>query len=225
MRLLLVEDNDRLAEFVGKGLGDSGFTLDRVANLAEASSALAAGRFDAILLDLGLPDGDGVDWLKSRRAAGLQLPVMMLTARGTTPEKVAGLNAGADDYLAKPFEMTELVARLKALLRRPGGALSLHLELGNVAFDTVHRDVTVGDRRLTLSRSELSLLEMLLRRAGRVVQRQFLEEGLYGFDDIVGPNSLEAHMSRLRRKLATAQASIQIHTLRGVGYMLGEQGA
>jgi hypothetical protein len=143
----------------------------------------------------------------------------------TTPEKVAGLNAGADDYLAKPFEMTELVARLKALLRRPGGALSLHLELGNVAFDTVHRDVTVGDRRLTLSRSELSLLEMLLRRAGRVVQRQFLEEGLYGFDDIVGPNSLEAHMSRLRRKLATAQASIQIHTLRGVGYMLGEQGA
>ena len=130
MRLLLVEDNDRLAEFVGKGLADAGFTLDRVGNLAEAASALAAGQFDAVMLDLGLPDGDGVEWLKGRRAAGLQLPVLILTARGTTPEKVAGLNAGADDYLAKPFEMSELVARLKALLRRPGGALSLLLGAG-----------------------------------------------------------------------------------------------
>jgi DNA-binding response OmpR family regulator len=225
MRLLLVEDNDRLAEFVGKGLGDSGFTLDRVAALAEASSALAAGQFDAIVLDLGLPDGDGVEWLKGRRAAGLQLPVLMLTARATTPEKVAGLNAGADDYLAKPFEMAELVARLKALLRRPGGALSLNLEAGNVAFDTVHRDAKVADKRLILSRSELTLLELLMRRAGRVVQRRSLEEGLYGFDDIVGPNSLEAHMSRLRRKLDAAGATVQIHTLRGVGYMLAEPGA
>jgi DNA-binding response OmpR family regulator len=225
MRLLLVEDNDRLAEFVGKGLGDSGFTLDRAGNLAEAGFALAAGQFDAIVLDLGLPDGDGVEWLKSQRAAGLRFPVLMLTARGSTAEKVAGLNAGADDYLAKPFEMAELVARIKALLRRPGGALSLNLELGNVAFDTVHRDAMVGDKRLNLSRSELTLLEALLRRGGRVVQRRTLEEGLYGFDDIVGPNSLEAHMSRLRRKLDAAGASVQIHTLRGVGYMLGEQGA
>jgi DNA-binding response OmpR family regulator len=225
MRLLLVEDNDRLAEFVGRGLADAGFTLDRVGNLAEAGSALAAGQFDAVMLDLGMPDGDGVEWLKGRRAAGLQLPVLILTARGTTPEKVAGLNAGADDYLAKPFEMSELVARLKALLRRPGGALSLLLELGNVAFDTVHRDVRVGDKRLALSRSELTLLELLLRRAGRVVQRRVLEEGLYGFDDIVGPNSLEAHLSRLRRKLEGAGATVQIHTLRGVGYMLRQQGA
>ena len=225
MRLLLVEDNDRLAEFVGKGLGDSGFTLDRAATLAEADLALATGQFDAVVLDLGLPDGDGVEWLKTKRAAGIRFPVLMLTARGSTAEKVAGLNAGADDYLAKPFEMAELVARIKALLRRPGGALSLSLELGNVAFDTVHRDATVGDKRLNLSRSELTLLEALLRRGGRVVQRRTLEEGLYGFDDIVGQNSLEAHMSRLRRKLDAAGASVQIHTLRGVGYMLGEQGA
>jgi len=225
MRLLLVEDNDRLAEFVGKGLGDSGFALDRASNLAEAGFALATGQFDAIVLDLGLPDGEGVEWLKSRRAAGLQIPVLMLTARGTTSQKVAGLNAGADDYLAKPFEMAELVARLKALLRRPGGALSLSLELGNIVFDTVHRDVMVDQKRLALSRSELTLLEVLLRRGGRVVQRRALEVGLYGFDDIVGPNSLEAHMSRLRRKLDAAGASVQIHTLRGVGYMLGEQGA
>jgi len=225
MRLLLVEDNDRLADFVAKGLADSGFALDRVSNLAEADSALAVAPFDAVVLDLGLPDGDGVDWLKGRRAAALQVPVLMLTARGSTPEKVAGLNAGADDYLAKPFEMTELVARLKALLRRPGGALSLNLEVGNIAFDTIHRDVTADGRRLILSRSELILLELLMRRAGRVVPRRMLEEGLYGFDDIVGPNSLEAHMSRLRRKLEGAGATVRVHTLRGVGYMLGEPGA
>lgn len=225
MRLLLVEDNDRLAGFVGKGLLDSGFALDRVGNLADADSALAAGQFDAIVLDLGLPDGDGIDWLRVRRAAGLQLPVLMLTARGSTPEKVAGLNAGADDYLAKPFEMSELVARLKALLRRPGGALSLNLEVANIVFDTVHRDAAIAGKRLILSRSELILLELLMRKAGRVVQRRTLEEGLYGFDDIVGPNSLEAHMSRLRRKLEGAGATARVHTLRGVGYMLGEPGA
>ena len=144
MRLLLVEDNDRLAQFVVKGLGDAGFTVDRVARLGDASAALSAGRFDTVVLDLGLPDGDGSDWLKSRRAAGDQIPVLMLTARASTSDKVKGLNVGADDYLAKPFEMTELVARIKALLRRPGGALALTLEVGNISFDTVHREALVG---------------------------------------------------------------------------------
>jgi DNA-binding response OmpR family regulator len=175
------------------------------------------------VLDLGLPDGDGGDWLKSRRAAGNQIPVLMLTARASTGDKVKGLNVGADDYLAKPFEMAELVARIKALLRRPGGALALQLELGNISFDTVHREVMVGGRVTVLSRSELTLLELLLRRAGRVVVRRMLEEGLYGFDDVVGSNSLEAHVSRLRKKLEAAGANMQIHTLRGVGYMAGER--
>ena len=225
MRLLLVEDNDRLAQFVVKGLSDAGFTVDWVGRLEEAGAAVATATFDAIVLDLGMPDGDGGEWLKHRRASGDKVPVLVLTARAGTSDKVKGLNSGADDYLAKPFEMAELVARLKALLRRPGGALSLNLEAGNVAFDTVHRDAKVSDKRLILSRSELTLLELLLRRAGRVVQRRSLEEGLYGFDDIVGPNSLEAHMSRLRRKLDAAGATVQIHTLRGVGYMLAEPGA
>ena len=119
MRLLLVEDNDRVAEFVGNGLDHAGFTVDRVARLEDASAALGAGKFGAIVLDLGLPDGDGGDWLKARRAAGNQVPVLMLTARASTGDKVKGLNLGADDYLAKPFEMAELVARIKALLRRP----------------------------------------------------------------------------------------------------------
>ena len=222
MRLLLIEDNDRLAELVDKGLTQAGFTIDRVARLDEASAALATAAFDAAVLDLGLPDGDGGHWLKQRRAAGSTLPVLVLTARARTADKVQGLDAGADDYLAKPFDMAELVARLKALLRRPGGVLAMRLELGNLAFDTTHREAMVENRVLALSRSELTLLELLLRRAGRVVSRRTLEEGLYGFDDVVGPNSLEAHISRLRRKLEAAGASIHIHTLRGIGYLAGE---
>jgi len=223
MRLLLVEDNDRLAQLVVKGLSEAGFTVDRVARLDEAAAALAAGKFDTVVLDLSLPDGDGGAWLRERRAAGDKLPVLMLTARASTGDKVKGLNSGADDYLAKPFEMEELVARLKALLRRPGGVLGLTLELGRLSFDTVHRETAVAGRRLSLSASELTLLELLLRRAGRVVPRRLLEEGLYGFDDDVGPNSLEAHVSRLRKKLEAAEAGVEIHTLRGVGYLAAER--
>jgi DNA-binding response OmpR family regulator len=222
MRLLLVEDNDRLAELVVKGLVDAGFTLDRVSRLDEAAAALATAKFDTVVLDLSLPDGDGGDWLKERRAAGERVPVLMLTARAATGDKVKGLNSGADDYLAKPFEMAELIARVKALLRRPGGVLGLTLELGRLRFETVHREAFVGDRPLLLSASELTLLELLLRRSGRVVARRLLEEGLYGFDDEVGPNSLEAHVSRLRKKLEAADAGVQIHTLRGIGYLAGE---
>ena len=222
MRLLLVEDNDRLAQLVVKGLTAAGFAVDRVNRLEEAEAALAAARFDIVVLDLGLPDGDGGDWLTKCRAAGEKLPVLMLTARTSTADKVGGLNSGADDYLSKPFEMEELVARLKALLRRPGGVLGLMLKLGRLNFDTVHREAAVAGRRLTLSASELTLLELLLRRAGRVVPRRLLEEGLYGFDDDVGSNSLEAHISRLRKKLEAAAAGVQIHTLRGIGYLAGE---
>lgn len=223
MRLLLVEDNDRLAQLVVKGLSEAGFTVDRVAQLDEAAAGLAAAKFDIVVLDLSLPDGDGGEWLRKRRAGGDKLPFLMLTARASTGDKVKGLNSGADDYLAKPFEMEELVARLKALLRRPGGVLGLTLELGRLSFDTVHREVGVAGRRLSLSASELTLLELLLRRAGRVVPRRLLEEGLYGFDDDVGPNSLEAHVSRLRKKLEAAAAGVQIHTLRGVGYLAAER--
>src|SRR5262252_1960111 len=225
MRLLLVEDNDRLAQLVVKGLSEAGFTVDRVARLDEAAAALAAGKFDTVVLDLSLPDGDGGEWLRKRRAAGDKLPFLILTARASTSDKVKGLNSGADDYLAKPFEMEELVARLKALLRRPGGVLGLILALGRLSFDTVHREVSVAGHRLALSASELTLLELLLRRAGRVVPRRILEEGLYGFDDDVGPNSLEAHVSRLRKKLEAAGAGVEIHTLRGVGYLAAEREA
>jgi DNA-binding response OmpR family regulator len=225
MQLLLVEDDDIVTQVVIEGLSAAGFTVDCVRNLENASTALAAAHFDAVMLDLGLPDGDGGEWLKIRRAAGETVPVLIVTARASTDDTVNGLNLGADDFLAKPFDMTELEARLKALLRRPSSMLALTLELGNVRFDTVSRELRVGGRVVVLSRSKLTLLELLLRRAGRIVARRMLEDGLYGFDDHVGPNSLEARVSRLRNKLKAADATVQIHTVRGVGYLADERTA
>ena len=174
------------------------------------------------MLDLGLPDGDGMRILEATRSRGDGTPILVLThATGWTT--INGLNAGADDYLLKPFAMGELVARLKALLRRPGAALGSTLEAGNLSLDTVHRAVEVAGRPLLLGRRELALLELLLRRAGRVVAKGALEEGLYGFDEPATANSVETQMSRLRKKLETASAAITIHTVRGVGYLLSER--
>ncbi|MGH6931401.1 MAG: response regulator transcription factor [Dongiaceae bacterium] len=225
MRLLLVEDNDRLAGLVAQGLAAAGFTVDTLASLDEAMSALMTTRFDIIVLDLGLPDGDGMEVLRALRGRGDQTPILILTARDGLSDRVLGLNAGADDYLLKPFEMDELVARLKALLRRPGGALGVVLEIGNLRFDTVRRSVELDAQPLVLSRRELMLLESLLRSAGRVVAKNVLEEGMYGFGEQVTSNSLEVLVSRLRKKLLSAGARIGIHTVRGVGYMVSDEPA
>jgi DNA-binding response OmpR family regulator len=222
MRLLLVEDNARLAGFIAKGVKDAGFTVDSVITAEEASAALGTTRYDAIVLDLMLPDEDGLSVLRRLRTRGIATPVMVLSARESLEDRVKGLNSGADDYLAKPFAMAELVARLRALLRRPGGALGARLQLGNLTFDTIDRAVDIAGNAVILSRRELDLLELLLRRAGRVVSRNVLEEGLYGFGEEIESNSLEAHVSRLRKKLGGAGASIEIHTVRGVGYIAAE---
>jgi len=223
MRVLLVEDNERLAGAVAQHLKGAGFAVDRVGLAAEAAAALATARYDAIVLDLGLPDGDGMRILEATRNRGDGTPILILTARDGLDDRINGLNAGADDYLLKPFAMGELVARLKALLRRPGAALGSTLEAGNLSLDTVHRAVEVAGRPLLLGRRELALLELLLRRAGRVVAKGALEEGLYGFDEPATANSVETQMSRLRKKLETASAAITIHTVRGVGYLLSER--
>lgn len=222
MRLLLVEDNDRLAELIAGGLAAAGFTVDTIASLDEAMSALRTSRFDIVLLDLGLPDGDGMEVVRALRGRGDHTPILILTARDGLSDRVHGLNAGADDYLLKPFEMDELVARLKALLRRPGGALGLVLEVGNLRFDTIRRSVELDSQPLVLSRRELMLLEGLMRSAGRVVAKNVLEEGLYGFGEQITSNSLEVLVSRLRKKLATVGAKLTVHTIRGVGYMVSE---
>lgn len=224
MRILLVEDEAEMASALGTALNRHDIVLDHVPTLAEAEEALAERVHDAVLLDRQLPDGDGLSLLAQLRAGRAAdsrgVPVIVLTARGEISERVAGLDAGADDYLAKPFAVEELLARLRAVLRRPGDLAARIVRLGKLAFDWEHREASVAGLALDLPRRELLVLETLLRRAGRTVMRASLEEAVYGFDDEVQSNALDAHISRLRRKLAEAGAGIEIHGIRGVGYLL-----
>jgi len=188
----------------------------------EAKTALEMGRWDVIVLDRGLPDGDGIEVLTEMRGHGDNTPVLILTAHGNLKDRVNGLQSGADDYLVKPFALEELVARLQALLRRPGNLLGLALRLGNLTLDTVARQVFVADRPVPFSAREIAVLEHLLRRSGRVVAKTLLENSLYGPAQEVGSNAVEVHVHRLRRHLVQTGASVQVHTVRGVGYMIGE---
>jgi len=225
MRLLLVEDEKRLADVVAGGLSRAGFTVDEIATAADADAALSTTQYDALVLDLGLPDGDGMSVLRDLRRAGNMTPVLILTARDGLEDRVEGLNAGADDYLLKPFAMPELVARLKALLRRPSGVLGVQLDVGNIRFDTISREVDIAASPVSRTGRELSLLEHLMRRAGRVVAKDVLEERIYGFGEEVASNSLEVMVHRLRKKLDDCEATAHVHTVRGVGYLLKEQPA
>jgi DNA-binding response OmpR family regulator len=222
MRLLVVEDEARIAEILKSALGRAGFAVDTVGRSGDAADALATMPYDVLILDLGLPDGDGLALLAQLRAAGNSLPVLILTARDAVEDRVLGLDAGADDYLVKPFAMAELVARTKALLRRPGGALGTLLKAGNLSFDTVGRDVRVGEVAVQLARREAAILEHLMRRAGRVVPKALLEEKLYGLDEELESNAIPVHVHHLRRKLVDAGADAEVHTVRGVGYLLVE---
>ena len=222
MRILLIEDNDRLLQFLVAGLRSGGLTADGFGTLAEAEAALDTVAYDAVVLDLNLPDGDGLDLLRRLRARGSSVPVLVLTARDGIDDRVRGLDAGADDYLLKPFAIKELQARIRALLRRPGHCLGVVLSCGDVTLDTTTRQVAVADQVVPLSPRETEMLEHLLRRNGRVVPKRALEESLYGFQDDVSSNIVEAVVSRLRKRLSQVGARVVIHTLRGVGYMLAE---
>jgi len=223
VRVLVVEDEVRIAEILQAALSRSGFVVDPVRRCAEAREALSLTSYDAVVLDLGLPDGDGLTLLADLQSSRNRVPVLVLTARDTVQDRVSGLDAGADDYLVKPFATAEVVARIKALLRRPGGALGVTLQAGNVLFDTVGRDVCVGAAALPLPRRESAILEHLMRRLGRVVPKTVLEERLYGLDDEFESNAIPVHVHHLRRKLVAARATAEIHTVRGVGYLLTER--
>lgn len=223
MRVLLVEDHPPLAEAVCDALRRAGFAVDHAATAAEARELAGLADHALVLLDLGLPDDDGLRLLPVLRQGG-RVPVIVLTARDQLADRLAGLDGGADDYVVKPVEMPELVARARAVLRRPGERSDRVLRLGSLAFDTGARSVTVGDVPVALGRRELSVLEQLLRSAGRVATRQVLEEAIYTLDDEVTPNALEAAVSRLRRALDAAGCPIPIVNVRGVGWMLPREG-
>jgi DNA-binding response OmpR family regulator len=222
MRLLIVEDEARIAELLEGALRKAGFAVDKASSCADAREALTLNAYDIAVLDLGLPDGDGMSLLDEVRACGNQIPILVLTARDAVEDRVGGLDAGADDYLVKPFAMAELIARAKALLRRPGGALGTTLSAGNLVFDSIGRDVQIGGRPLVLPRRETAIVEHLLRRLDRVVPKAVLEEKLYGFEDELDSNAIPVHVHHLRRRLADAGATVEIHTVRGIGYILTE---
>lgn len=223
MRLLIVEDEAKLAALLRTALDRAGFSCDVAPDLADAELCARGVTYDAVVLDLGLPDGDGIEWLRRLRRRGLTAPVLMLTARDALEDRVRGLDSGADDYLVKPFHITELAARLRALLRRPNAALGVRLEAGNLVLDTVSRNVEVDGVNVVATARELSLLELLMRRSGNVVSREQLEQGLYALDAPTAPNAVEVAVHRLRRRLQAVGASVQVHTVRGVGYMLAAE--
>lgn len=222
MRILVIEDNQRMGELIAQGLRERGYACDIAPSLAAAEDALAAAQFDVALLDAGLPDGDGFDWLRARSGQN-QPPTIMLTARVGLEDRVRGLDAGADDYLPKPFAMEELAARVRAILRRPGARQQRVIEAGDLAFDPAEQSALCHGERIDLTRREGNLFELLIRRAGHVVPRQAIEEALYAFDEAVTPNAIEAVVSRLRRKLEEASAANVLHTIRGIGYLLSER--
>lgn len=218
--MLLVEDDRDLATLVSGAIVGAGYTVDCFRTCADAGAALHIGRYALVLLDRRLPDGDGLTLLNETRAHQPGVPVIVLTALDQSIEVVRGLDAGADDYLSKPLNLAELLARIRAALRKAGTLRQPLIRCARVVFDPDSREVTVSDQPLVLKRRELAVIESLVRRAGRVVQRDTLIEEVYGFEDDVQSNTLDAHVSRLRARLAEADAGVVIHPVRGVGYML-----
>lgn len=222
MRILLVEDETSLSEMLTAGLGRQGFVVDHAPSLCIAQEAVLGVDYDAIVLDRTLPDGDGLTLLAGIRARMMHCPVIVLSALGSSGQKIEGLDKGADDYLAKPFALDELLARLRAITRRPATVAQDRIAVGGLVFDAGHRTATIGGVALDLPRRELLVLEALVLRAGRVVSREALEQAVYGYDDDIASNSLDSHVSRLRRKIEPA--GLEIHALRGIGYLLRQAG-
>lgn len=216
MRLLLVEDDELLGDAIRVALAHEHYAVEWVRDGLAADRVLRGEPYDLVLLDLHLPGRAGLELLKSLRAAGNAVPVLILTARDTVRDRVIGLDAGADDYLVKPFELDELTARVRALLRRGSGRASAMLEHGDIRLDPAAHAVTLRGEPIELAPREFALLKLLLENAGRVLSRGRLEEALYGGEADVASNAVEVHVHHLRRKLGTEL----IHTVRGVGYLV-----
>lgn len=223
MRILIVEDNRQLADLLAKGLKSAGYDVDVLTTAAEGLDALSMVSYAALILDLGLPDGDGLSVLRELRHRKDPLPILVLTARGGLNDRITGLRSGADDYLVKPFALEELVARLEAQLRRPGQILGNALRIGNLEFDPRNRQATIDDEPQILSSRETAVLELLMRSKGRVVSKKQVEDHIFGLSGDVASNAIEVYVHRLRKQLSERGAKVQIHTIRGVGYLIGEE--
>lgn len=220
MRILLVEDDPTMADAMRDALGLAGMVVDVAGTIAMAQAALAGKVHDVLLLDRRLPDGDGISLIPGARRLCPGLPVIVLSARGELGDRVKGLDVGADDYLVKPVAVEELLARIRAIFRRPSNVELPTTTIGSLVFDFGARDASVAGVSLQLPRRQLLLLEALAYRHGRTVRREVLMESVYGFEDAIESNALDTHISRLRRSLAVAGAEAEIHAIRGVGYLI-----
>ncbi len=218
MRVLIVEDNPILADGLTRSLRQADYAVDCLSDGAEADHVLATQNYDLVILDLGLPNIDGFEVLRHLRRRGAKVPVLVLTARDALQDRVRGLDLGADDYMTKPFDLPELEARVRALIRRGQSGGSSMLTHGALTLDTAGRRATLNGEPLDLSARELGVLEVLMLRSGRVVGKEQLAEQLYGWDEEVGANAIEVYVHRLRRKLEPA--GVAIRTIRGLGYLL-----
>jgi two-component system response regulator QseB len=216
VRLLLVEDDPMIGESIRDGLAQEGFTVDWVRDGAAADAALGAEPYAAVLLDLGLPRKDGLDVLRAARARRNEVPILVITARDAVADRIRGLDAGADDYLVKPFDLDELAARVRALVRRADGRAEPVVRHGAIVLNPATREVSLRGRPVVLSGREFTLLHALLARPGVVLSRAQLEERLYGWGEEVGSNAVEVHIHNLRRKLGAGT----IRNVRGVGYTI-----
>jgi two-component system OmpR family response regulator len=222
MRVLIAEDDPVLADGLTRSLRGSDYAVDCVTDGGEADHVLTAQNYDLVILDIGLPRLDGYEVLRRLRRRGSKTPVLILTARDALDDRVKGLDLGGDDYITKPFDLPELEARVRALIRRGQSGGSSVLSHGTLTLDTVGRRATLAGEPLDLSARELGVLEVLMLRSGRVVNKDQLAEQLYGWDEEVGPNAIEVYVHRLRRKLEPA--GVTIRTIRGLGYLLEKPG-
>ncbi|MGP4806343.1 response regulator [Agrobacterium cavarae] len=220
MKILVVEDEAEFASTLCLALERERFVVDHTESIAMAREAAVSGPYALVLLDRTLPDGDGLTLLPILRELHPGLPVIVLSARGDVVDRVAGLDGGADDYLIKPFAIDEMFARIRAVRRRPSELGSEEIRVGALVFDVGNDEARVAGDRLELTRRELRALAVLVNRRGRTVLRESLEQAVYGFEDEVQSNTLDSHISRLRRKLAEVEAKVEIHPIRGVGYLL-----
>ncbi len=220
MRILIVEDDLELATAIRSAFARRDIASDHAATAEDAGLMIDAMRYAAVILDLGLPDGEGLELLAGLRTRLDPVPVLITTARGEVRDRIQGLEDGADDYLVKPFDFDELFARLQAVLRRKGAFQGNRIAFGNLRFDAPSRELTIEDRPVTLSSRETELIDLLLRRAGRVTTRQLAEDQLFGMSEALNSNAVEVYIHRLRRKLEQAGADVVIETVRGVGYLL-----